>query len=163
MSTLIGSQLPDELFELMTRKDERLGKVIVMATVDDKGWAHPAMASYYELVAKDPGHIHLAVGRNSTTEKNLKRTGAITLVVTDHRVNFYLKGQGRQLREQLADTPFCLFQVNLHTVLEDQDPAATIVQGIKYQWDQSTKAVAMQKMLDRTYAALVAEPLVRGD
>ena len=160
MSTLIGSELPDALFALMTRKDDRLGKVIVMATVDDKGWAHPAMASYYELVAKDPGHIHLAVGKNSTTEKNLKRTGAITLVVTDHHVNFYLKGAGQQLREQLADTPFSLFQVKLNTVLEDQDPAATIVQGIRFEWDQSSNAAVMQKMLDRTYEALVAEPLV---
>jgi len=160
MSRLIGSELPDELFALMTKKDDRLGKVIVMATVDDNGWAHPAMASYYELVAKDRGHIHLAIGKNSTTEKNLKRTGAITLVVTDHHVNFYLKGQGQPIQEQLADTPFCLFQVNLQTVLEDQDPAATIVQGIKYEWDQSRNAALMQKMLDRVYDMLAAEPLV---
>ena len=134
MSKLVGSELPEELFALMTRKDGQLGKVIVMATVDDKGWAHPAMASYFELVAKDRGHIHLAIGKNSTTEKNLKRTGAITLVVTDHHVNFYLKGEGRQIQDQLADTPFSLFQVKLHTVLEDQDPGATIVQGIQYEW-----------------------------
>jgi len=159
MSRLVGSEMPDELFELMTRKNERDGKVIVMATVDEKGWAHPAMASYYELVAKDRGNIHLAVGRNSTTEKNLQRTGAITLVVTDCKVNFYLKGEGRQLEEQLEDTPFSLFQVNIHTVLEDQDPTATIVQGIRYEWDQSRNAARMQAVLDQVYNALAAQPL----
>lgn len=159
MSKLIGSELPDELFQRMTRKDDRPGKVIVMATVDEEGWAHPAMASYYELVAKDRRNVHLAVGRNSTTEKNLKRTGAITLVITDREVNFYLKAKGRQLEEQLEDTPFGLFQMTIHSVLEDQDPGATIVQGIQYEWDQSRNAEIMQTLLDRVYEALVARPL----
>jgi hypothetical protein len=154
MSRLVGSEMPDGLFELMTRKGNRAGKVIVMATVDENGWAHPAMASYYELVARGRGLINLAIGRNSTTERNLERTGAITLVVTDRHVNFYLKGVARKIREQIDETPFSLFQVKLETVLEDQDPAATIVQGIQYEWDQSRKAAQMQAMLDRLYKAL---------
>ena len=161
MSRLVGSEMPDELFELMTGKGKggRAGRVVVMATVDDKGWAHPAMVSYYELVAKERGLINLAIGRNSTTERNLERTGAITLVVTDHRVNFYLKGAARKIREQIEKTPFSLFQVKLETVLEDQDPAATIVQGIKYEWDQSSKAEHMQAMLDRVSKVLEETPI----
>jgi len=83
----------------------------------------------------------------------------MTLVVTDREVNFYLKGECRQLEEQLGDTPFGLFQVTIHAVLEDQDPAATIVHGIRYEWDQSSNAVRMQAMLDRVYDALVTRPL----
>ncbi len=158
MSRLVGKEMPDELFALMNGQDVQAGKVVVMATVDDKGWAHPAMASYYEMVAKTPHRIHLAVGRNSTTERNLVRTGAMTCVVTDAGVNYYLKGNARRTREQLADTMFALFQVELHTVLEDQDPGAAIVTGVRYEWNESGNAGFMQTMLDKTLAELRAAP-----
>lgn len=150
--------MPDELFTLMNGKDVQAGKVVVMATVDDRGWAHPAMASYFEMVAKSPSRIHLAVGRNSTTERNLVRTGAMTLVVTDQGVNFYLKGDARQTREKLEDTMFALFQIELHTVLEDQDPGATLVTGVRYEWNQGRNSEFMKKMLDETLEFLTAAP-----
>ena len=158
MSRLVGKEMPDELFALMSGKAVEAGKVFIMATMDEKGWAHPAMGSYYELVAKSPGRIHLAVGKNSTTERNLVRTGALTLVVTDHGMNFYLKGDARRTQEQLANTPFALFQVELHTVLEDQESGVTIVTGVRYESDQSRNAGFMQQMLERTCEALTAAP-----
>lgn len=158
MSRLVGKELPDELLALMSGGEVQAGKVVVMATVDEKGWAHPAMASYYELAAKGPSRVHLAVGRNSTTERNLVRTGALTLVVTDRGVNFYLKGDARRTREQLADTPFALFQVEIHTVLEDQDPGAAIVTGVRYEWNRSGNAEFMQQVLDETCGALRTAP-----
>ncbi len=158
MSRLLGKEMPDELFALMSGKAVEAGKVFIMATMDENGWAHPAMGSYYELVAKSPGRIHLAVGKNSTTERNLVRTGALTLVVTDHGMNFYLKGGAKRTREKLADTPFALFQVELHAVLEDQEPGVTIVTGVRYESNRSPNAEFMQQMLDRTCEALAAAP-----
>ncbi len=158
MSRLVGKEMPDELFALMSGKSVEAGKVFIMATVDENGWCHPAMGSYYELVAKSPGRIHLAVGKNSTTERNLVRTGALTLVVTDHGLNYYLKGNATRTREQLEDTPFALFQVDLHTVLEDQEQGVTIVTGVRYELIQSSNAGFMRQMLDKTCAALAAAP-----
>lgn len=158
MSRLVGKEMPDDLFALMSGKSVEAGKVFIMATVDEKGWCHPAMGSYYELVAKSPGRIHLAVGKNSTTERNLVRTSALTLVVTDHGLNYYLKGNATRTREQLEDTPFALFQVELDTVLEDQEQGVTIVSGVRYELNQSSNAGFMRQMLDKTCAALAAAP-----
>lgn len=158
MSRLVGKEMPDDLFALMSGKSVEAGKVFIMATVDENGWCHPAMGSYYELVAKAPGRIHLAVGKNSTTERNLARTGALTLVVTDHGLNYYLKGNATRTRERLEDTPFALFQVELHTVLEDQEQGVTIVTGVRYELNQSSNADFMRQMLDKTCAALAAAP-----
>ena len=154
MSRLVGKEMPDDLFALMSGKSVEAGKVFIMATVDEKGWCHPAMGSYYELVAKGPSRIHLAVGKNSTTERNLVRTGALTLVVTDHGLNYYLKGDATRTREQLEDTPFALFQVELHTVLEDQEQGVTIVTGVRYELTEGGNAGFMRQMLDKTCAAL---------
>jgi hypothetical protein len=150
--------MPDDLFALMSGKAVEAGKVFIMATVGEDGWCHPAMGSYYELVAKSPGRIHLAVGKNSTTERNLARTGQLTLVVTDHGLNYYLKGTARRTREQLDDTPFALFQVELETVLEDQEQGVTIVSGVRYELNQGGNTDFMQKMLKTTCEALSASP-----
>ena len=158
MSRLVGKEMPDDLFALMSGKSVEAGKVFIMATVDESGWCHPAMGSYYELVAKSPGRIHLAVGKNSTTERNLVRTGALTLVVTDHGLNYYLKGNATRTRDQLDDTPFALFQVELDTVLEDQEQGVTIVSGVRYELNQGGNAEFMGRILDKTCAALAAAP-----
>ena len=150
--------MPDELFALMSGKAVEAGKVFIMATMEENGWAHPAMGSYYELVAKSPGRVHLAVGKNSTTERNLVRTGALTLVVTDRGLNYYLKGNATRTRERLEDTPFALFQVDLHTVLEDQEQGVTIVTGVRYELNQSDDSGFMRRILDKALAALTAAP-----
>ena len=158
MSKLLGSEMPDDLFALMSGKAVEAGKVFIMATVDENGWCHPAMGSYYELVAKSPGCIHLAVGKNSTTERNIVRTGALTLVVTDHGLNYYLKGNAARTRERLDDTPFALFQVELHTVLEDQEQGVTIVTGVRYELNEGSNSEFMRQMLDKALEALTAAP-----
>jgi len=158
VSRLVGKEMPDELFALMSGKAVEAGKVFIMATVDENGWCHPAMGSYYELVAKGPGRIHLAVGKNSTTERNLVRTGALTLVVTDHGLNYYLKGNATRTRERLEDTPFALFQVELQTVLEDQEQGVTIVTGVRYELNQGDDSGFMRRILDKALAALTAAP-----
>src|SRR3989338_2978708 len=101
MSQLLGRQLTEELFERLKGENvaSKLGKAIVIVTVDENGWAHPAMLSYYEVVAKDRSRIDLAIGKTSTTGKNLRRTGKITLLVTDSGINYCLKGNARELRE----------------------------------------------------------------
>lgn len=135
MSQLVGSELTFELFDRLKGEAVNVheGKVIVIATVDEQGWAHPAMLSYYEIVAKDREHIDVATGRTSTTGKNLRRTGKITLIVTDKGVNYYIKGEARELQEQLAGVPFMsLFRVTVKHLLEDQEPGAEMTGGITF-------------------------------
>jgi hypothetical protein len=74
------------------------------------------------------------MGKGSTTAKNLRRTGKVTLVITDQGVNYYLKGNARQIREEMAEAPFVsLFRIELEQLLEDQDPDAMITGGITFQ------------------------------
>lgn len=135
MSQIVGKELTEELFDRLKGEDisSKMGKAIALVTVDDHGWPHPAMLSYYEVVAKDRSKIDLAIGKTSTTAKNLRRTGKITLVITDSGVNYYLKGNVRELKETMDGVPFVsLFRTEIDQILEDQEPDAVITSGVTF-------------------------------
>lgn len=136
MSQLLGSELTEELLHRLkgdspaSKKD----KAIVIVTVDESGWAHPGMLSYYEVVAKDRSTIDLAVGKTSTTAKNLRRTGKITLLITDSDLNYYVKGTARQVKESMEGVSFMsLFRVAVEHLLEDLEPDAVITSGVTFE------------------------------
>lgn len=158
MSQLLGKQLTEELFERLRGDDvaSKMGKAIVIVTVDDNGWAHPAMLSYYEVVAKDRSRIDLAIGKTSTTGKNLRRTGKITLLITDSGMNYYLKGNARELRESMEGVPFMsLFRVEIEQILEDQEPDATITSGVTFSRPQKKE---VGEIIEKIFQGVRREP-----
>ena len=139
MSQVVGKELTEELFNRLKGDDitSKTGKAIVIVTVDNKGWAHPAMLSYYEVVAKDRSRIDLAVGKGSTTAKNLRRKGKITFLVTDSDMNYYIKASARELRDSMEGVPFMsLFRATVEQLSEDQEPDAVITSGVTFQRPQ---------------------------
>ena len=136
MSQLLGKELTEELFTRLKGDHvaSKTGKAIVIVTVDERGWAHPAMLSYCEVVAKSRSRIDLAIGKTSTTAKNLRRTGKITFLITDIGMNYYVKGEAREVRESMEDVPFMsLFSVGVEQLSEDQEPDALITSGVTFQ------------------------------
>lgn len=157
MSVVLGNQLTPALFERLNGKDvvAQAGKAIVLATIDENNWPHPAMLSYYEVVAKDPQHIDLVVAKTSTTARNLRRTGKITLVLTDYGMNYYVKGDALELRNSLAEMPFLsLFRVRVEQLLEDQEPDATITGGVTFERPEKD---AIRAIIERVLRALLQE------
>ncbi len=159
MSKLLGQLLNEELLSRLNGEDitSKEGKAIIIVTVDEQGWAHPAVFSYYEIVAKSEGRIDIAVGKTSTTGKNLKRTGKITLLVTDAGVNYYIKGDARETRESLGAVPFMsLFRVEVAQLLEDQEPGATITSGLTFIRPEKTE---FSEVSEKVFQAVREEPL----
>ena len=158
MSQLLGRELPEELFNRLKGENvaSKIGKAIVIVTVDDVGWAHPAMLSYYEVVAKDRSRIDLAVAKTSTTAKNLRRTGKITLLITDSGINYYLKGNTREIKESMMGAPFMsLFRVELAQLLEDQEPDAVITSGVTFTRPQKKE---VSEIVEKIFQGVRAEP-----
>jgi hypothetical protein len=135
MSQLLGKQLPPPLFERLggAQIEAHEGKIIPICTIDDAGWAHPALLSYYEIVAKNTATLDTAVWKDSSTARNLRRAGKITIMVSDHRVNYYLKGSVRELEYQMTGAaPVSRFRISLEEVIEDQEANAQITTGLTY-------------------------------
>lgn len=159
MSRLLGKVLTDELFDRLKGIDlgSKGGKAIVIVTVDEQGWSHPAMLSYYEVVAKDRSRIDLAIGRSSTTAKNLRRTGKITILVTDSGVNYYIKGDSREIRGSMEAASFMsLFRVKVGQILEDQEPDAAITSGVTFSRPAKKE---VNEMIEKIFQEVLREPL----
>lgn len=135
MSKLLGKQLTDQLVTRL-RGDAvttHEGKIVPIFTLDGRGWPHPALLSYYEVVAKDSSTIDMALWKDSSTAKNLRREGKVTFMITDQGINYYLKGNVQELEAAMAGAPqVSRFRVELEEVLEDQEPNAQITSGMTY-------------------------------
>jgi len=159
MSKFLGKLINEELLVRLSGKDigSKEGKAIIVVTVDEQGWAHPAVLSYYEIVAKSEGQIDIAVGKTSTTGKNLRRTGKITLLVTDAGINYYIKGGAQESRESLGAVPFMsLFRVEVAQLLEDQEPGAMITSGVTFTRPEKTES---SEVSEKVFQAVREEPL----
>ena len=135
MSRLVGNHLTEALMSRLSgaEVDVHEGKIIPIFTLDEGGWPHPALLSYYEVRAKDSSTIDLALWKESSTANNLRRSGKITVMINDKGVNYYLKGSVQQLEAEMAGAPqVSRFRMAIEEVLEDQEPNAEITTGLTY-------------------------------
>ena len=135
MSQIIGNQLTEALLNRLggAQVAAHEGKIIPIFTTDESGWAHPALLSYYEMVAKNESTLDMALWKNSSTANNLRRSGKVTLMIADKGVNYYLKGSVQELQYEMAGAaPVSRFRVTMEQVIEDQEANAEITTGLTY-------------------------------
>lgn len=135
MSRLVGNHLTEALMSRLSgvEVDVHEGKIIPIFTLDERGWPHPALLSYYEVRAKDASTLDLALWKESSTANNLRHSGKITVMISDKGVNYYLKGSVQQLEAEMVGAPqVSRFRMAIEEVLEDQEPNAEITTGLTY-------------------------------
>lgn len=140
MTRLLGEALPDALLTLLDGRDlpGQMGKAILAATTDARGWPHPAMLSYGEVVAMDRRRIRLATYRESMTSGNLRRDGKLTLCLIDAGSVYYIKVQARTQQDPMAaHAHLTRFEGVVEAVLEDRaredlEPGAGVTSGITF-------------------------------
>src|SRR5260370_18232381 len=101
---LVGDSLPDDLYRRLAGNDlQRCAeKAILICSVDTNGFAHPAMLSYFEVVAKDARNIRLATYKGSSTSSNMRRNHKLTILVIDTRTAYYIKGTIEELTPEMS-------------------------------------------------------------
>jgi hypothetical protein len=157
MSRVLGKELTEDLLKRLDGHDvePHEGKIIPIFTVDEAGWAHPALLSYYEIVAKSRSIIDMALWKNSSTANNLRRRGKVTLMISDKGLNYYLKGSVTELQAEMAGAPaVSRFRITIEQLIEDQEPNAEITTGLGY------RRIARRE--DSDFAAKVFR-LLRGE
>jgi hypothetical protein len=135
MSRLLGNELTEALFERLSGQSVETyeGKIIPIFAIDESGWPHPALLSYYEVVAKDSRTLDIALWKNSSTARHLRQNGKITVLITDQGINYYLKGSVEELQPEIPGMPLqSRFRVTTQQLLEDQEPNAEITSGLTY-------------------------------
>ncbi len=135
MSRLVGKELTKLLLDRLNGQNvtPHESKIIPIFTLDDLGWPHPALLSYFEVVAKNSSTVDLALWKDSSTANNLRRLGKVTLMITDKGLNYYLKGSVKELEAEMAGAPqVSRFRIATEQLLEDQEPNAEITSGLTY-------------------------------
>jgi hypothetical protein len=132
MSTDLGDQLPDDLYALLTRGPSQApsGTAIPICTADADGWPHPALLSANEVSASDRSTLSVVTFGGSTTTRNLRANGKITLIFIDETMIYYVKG--------IATPGETSSAVAITHVLADapgpSEQGAKILSGINFQW-----------------------------
>jgi hypothetical protein len=140
MSEDIGNSLPDDLHHLLWEADpaEQHGKAIIITTVDAGGWAHPALLSYREVGARDRTTLRVVTFAGSTTTKNMRTNGKLTMMFIDERMTYYVKGTAKEVpAERTGASPhFATMDVAIHQILKDGPGAgeegAFITSGVRF-------------------------------
>ena len=135
MSRLVGKELTKLLLDRLNGQNvtPHESKIIPIFTLDDLGWPHPALLSYFEVVAKNSSTVDLALWKDSSTANNLRRLGKVTLMITDKGLNYYLKGSVKELEAEMSGAPqVSRFRIATEQLLEDQEPNAEITSGLIY-------------------------------
>lgn len=138
MPKSVSRELTEDLYRRLCGQfiQEHANKAILIHTVDENGWAHPAVLSYFEVAARDHSNIRIATYKSSRTTENLRRTGKITLSLFDERVACYIKGTASEMEREMRLAPHnSKIHVRVEEVLVDQadpalEPGAYIAGGI---------------------------------
>lgn len=76
-----------------------------LLTVDEGGWPHPSILSYFEVVAKDVTNVRPATYGGSTTTVDMRCDGSATLILIGERVAYDIKGRTNELAGAIDERP----------------------------------------------------------
>jgi Pyridoxamine 5'-phosphate oxidase len=155
MSKLIGDTLPDDLYQRLLGNDveQNEEKVILLSTIDEGGWPHPAMLSYFEVIAKDRRTLRLATYNNSRTTNNMRLSGKATLSVIDERSVYYVKGYVEEISRKMECAPqnsklhFRVEEVLADAANEEFEPGAYVAGGVTYKKPRTQQLQAAREIL----------------
>ena len=99
------------------------GKIIPIFRWMNLGWPHPALLSYYEVTAQNASTIDLGLWKTAPRRIISRRTGKVTLMITDKGVNYYLKGSVKELQAEMTGVPqVSRFRVTTEELLKTKNP-----------------------------------------
>jgi hypothetical protein len=104
LAELLGSELPDELFQkirLGSQKSTR--EVVVLCTIDDMDFPNISLLSFLDIRVVSRRRLIFAIGASSSTKRNLLRTRRATIAIWLGRDlgMYYVKGATRQICDKL--------------------------------------------------------------
>jgi hypothetical protein len=140
MPRLRTELLTDDLYRRLsgTEIDSHAAEAIVVCTVDQDGWPHPAMLSYFEVAASDRHNLRLAVYTNSRTCANMRARGKATLIIVDAGIVCYVRGNVTELAPAMREAPYnAKLNLRIDQVIFDEpppdlEPGVGVTSGVTY-------------------------------
>jgi hypothetical protein len=100
MTELLGNEIPESCFSLLTSENLSRGNtVIILLTVDDTGFPRVCLLSPFQVLLANTSEIYFEVYPNSHTKQNLDRTKIATFVFQESTGLIYVCGEAKYLNE----------------------------------------------------------------
>jgi hypothetical protein len=136
MSRSLGNELPSVLLQLLDGRDlgAKAGQALLLNTVAEDSHPHPAMLSVGEVLARGPSALRLALYSTSSTTRNLRRGGKLSLALAANGFAYYVKATARERSDALPDLAgLAVFDATVDEVLEDGEAIAQVTSGFTIQ------------------------------
>jgi hypothetical protein len=126
--------LPQGLVQYLDglRLNERIGEAISVSTVDEDGSPHAALLSVGEILAIDQRHLHFAIRPDSTTTKNIERTGRVSLAMVHGGVLWEIHLDAKRIAEDRAGMKLAFFTAKVKNVRVHRVDYADVVSSVSY-------------------------------
>src|SRR5437762_14013715 len=107
MSVILGNELPDRALNYL-----QVGRLVIMATVDERGKPHTAPMSW--VIAVDRSTIRIAISPNVNTYRNILNNDHVTLCLVGGGMTWSICGHAMVLSEAIEEVPFPMAMVEVH-------------------------------------------------
>ncbi|MEN5016387.1 pyridoxamine 5-phosphate oxidase [Erwinia sp. Eh17-17] len=135
--------LPPALLTLLdgSLPPSHLYQAIRLSSVGDNGWPYAAQLSLGEIIACSPTELLFAIWPESTTTRNLKRDGKITLALVLNDAVMEIQALAVARPETLTDLKLAVFRAEVKQVIAHRAPYATVTSGLTFSLKDETAAL----------------------
>lgn len=136
--------LPDELLALLdgSLPASHLHQAIRLSSVGENGWPYAAQLSLGEIIALTPGKLLFAIWPQSTTTRNLRRDGKVTLALVLDGAIIEIQALATPRKETLTASALAVFSAEVKQVIAHRAPYATVTQGLTFRLKDEATALA---------------------
>lgn len=139
MAIALGSNLTRDLVgKIRNEANINTNEVVFLVSIGEDGFPNVALLSYLDISVLSSKRVILAIGENSSSKKNLARSGLATLVfwVGKNHGLYYVKGKVKLIRERLRSTiegfACSAFLMRVEVVSKDHSSQASLVSTVTY-------------------------------
>lgn len=128
--------LSPHLYTLFNGQDlsQKQHEAFMLLTAAEQNWPHAAMLSVGEIVALSRTTLRLSLWENTTTTRNILRTGQATLVAFSNQSACYIQlSLSRLPKLANARHPRTRFEAEVVSCREDKAKYADITSGVQIQ------------------------------
>lgn len=136
MSQILGNRLSERAMKYL-----QVGRLVVLATVDERGWPDTCPVSW--IVALDPTLLRLAISREVSTYGNLLKNENVMLALIGGAMTLGIRGRARILAEDMADVPLPMAIVEVRVdEVKDDSVIGRGIEGNLIKWEERRRSVS---------------------
>lgn len=147
LALLLGSRLTKELIQKIGHESNiRTNEAVFLVSVGETGFPNVALLSYLDISIVSTKRLLLAIGENSSSKRNLMKTGRGTLVFWLGKSYglYYAKGKFKLVRERLQSAvegfTCSAFSMSVEALSKDHSNKARLLSTVTYESKKTNSA-----------------------